>query len=391
MSFGLPLHLAPGTTSRALARASHGVAAWSLTVAAVIVAMLQIDNPELILLPAILALMPIVIALVMHVQRRSNTSAAAYLLIGAAATYWFVVTLSGQYPAIASTAAFTIGQLKIALILVAHGRRGWSRLAWCTAGYVVAELAVLIAVAQTGGELRFDPPTFFVFVGVGVMCAVSGSVARSVDRARPALHRAIQEENLAAVRDRERTAVTALVHDTILNTLTAIAAVPAGALSPRLREQIKNDLAQVAASEFVAPVEDSTPHGSRLWAVIDECGQLGLQTEMTGETTVLDRLDAEQASALALAVKQCLINVATHADTLRAQVAVYGGESDVSVLVIDTGRGFSTDDTPSDRLGMRMSVHRRVAAAGGSTRVWSTPGRGTAVLIQVPVAERALG
>ncbi|WP_157155225.1 sensor histidine kinase [Diaminobutyricimonas sp. LJ205] len=388
MSLGLPAHLAPGTISRALARASHGVAASSLAVAAVIVAMLQVENPELILLPAILALVPIGIALVMHEQRRSISSAAAYLLVGAAATYWFVVTLSGQYPAIASTAAFTIGQLKIALILVAHGRSGWTRLGWCTTGYVAAELAVLIAIAQTGGELRFDLPTMVVFFCVAVMCAVSGSVAPQVDRARPALHRAIQDEEVAGVRERERTTVTALVHDTILNTLTAIAATPPGELSSRLQEQIEKDLAQVAASDLAVQTAEPGDRRSRLLEVLNECAQLGLEIETTGEIAALDRLGVEPESALALAVKQCLVNVATHAGTTQAQVAIYGGEADVSVLVIDTGRGFGTDDAPADRLGMRMSVHRRVAAVGGSTRVWSTPGRGTAVLMEVPVDGR---
>jgi signal transduction histidine kinase len=391
MSFGLPAHLAPGTISRALARASHGVAASSLTVAAVIVAMLQADEPELILLPAILALVPMVIALILHEQRRTTSSAVAYLLIGTAATYWFVVTLSGQYPAIASTAAFTIGQLKIALILVAHGRSGWSRVGWCVAGYILAELAVLIAVAQTGGELRFDLPTLFVVFAVAVMCGVSGSVAPQVDRARPALHRALQDEKLAGLMERERTTVTALVHDTILNTLTAIATGPPGELSPLVQERIETDLVQVAASDLAAQAADPGDRRSRLREVIDECAQLGLEIETTGELTALDRLEFEPDSALALAVKQCLVNVATHAGTTQAQVAVYGGEADVQVLVIDTGRGFSTDDTPADRLGMRMSVHHRVAAVGGSARVWSTPGRGTAVLLQVPVAERAVG
>lgn len=384
MSFGLPMHLAPGAISRALARACHAVAAAALTVAAIIVVMLQLEQPALILLPAVLALLPMVVALAGHEQRRSAASALAYLLIGAASTYWFVITLAGQYPAISSSAAFTIGQLKMALIMIAHGRTAWARLAWCSAGYVSGETAVLVAVAQAGGQLLFDLPTLAIFVAVATVSVVSGALPRPLERARPALHRALQDDAVAATKERAQTAVTALVHDTILGTFAAIAATPAGRISVSLRRQIERDLAQVAASELPADPAAAPERGTALREVIDDCRGLGLATELTGDLEPIEQLSAESASALAAAVRQCLVNVSRHADTREAQVAVYGGDTDVTVMVTDAGRGFTMAETPADRLGMRMSVHGRIAAVGGSTRVWSTPGRGTAVLIQVP-------
>jgi signal transduction histidine kinase len=52
--------------------------------------------------------------------------------------------------------------------------------------------------------------------------------------------------------------------------------------------------------------------------------------------------------------------------------------------VIDAGRGFDEAATGRDRLGLRTSVRSRIASVGGRVQVWSAPGRGTSVLLQVP-------
>jgi signal transduction histidine kinase len=60
-------------------------------------------------------------------------------------------------------------------------------------------------------------------------------------------------------------------------------------------------------------------------------------------------------------------------------------------MVVDTGRGFSEASTGSDRLGLRSSVRRRIELVGGQVNVWSTPGRGTSIMIKIPVGEAAGG
>jgi len=77
--------------------------------------------------------------------------------------------------------------------------------------------------------------------------------------------------------------------------------------------------------------------------------------------------------------------VQRHSGVENAEVVVYGSETEVSVMVVDAGRGFSEAETGADRLGLRHSVRRRIEAVGGQVQVWSTPGRGTSVMIRVPV------
>jgi signal transduction histidine kinase len=54
-------------------------------------------------------------------------------------------------------------------------------------------------------------------------------------------------------------------------------------------------------------------------------------------------------------------------------------------MVVDTGKGFTEAETGIDRLGLRNSVRRRIEAVEGTVQVWSTPGRGTSIMIRVPV------
>ena len=125
---------------------------------------------------------------------------------------------------------------------------------------------------------------------------------------------------------------------------------------------------------------------SRLSAAIVEAQQLGLRVEVSGDLTALARADAERATAVALAVKQCLVNVVKHAGVDHAEIVIFGSDDEVSVMVIDAGRGFDVATTGDDRLGLRHSVQTRIEAVGGGVQVWSTPGHGTSVLLHVPTA-----
>jgi signal transduction histidine kinase len=125
---------------------------------------------------------------------------------------------------------------------------------------------------------------------------------------------------------------------------------------------------------------------SRLAAAVDAARDAGLQVNVSGDLTVLARLTREASRALGLAVRQCLANVLQHSGTDRAEVALYGTEGEVTVMVVDSGRGFSESETAKDRMGLRNSVRTRVEQAGGTVRLWSTPGRGTSVMIRVPAS-----
>jgi signal transduction histidine kinase len=208
------------------------------------------------------------------------------------------------------------------------------------------------------------------------------------------LYRAAVEEQLAAMRYRIEVKAAALMHDSVLSHLAAIAGSSEPELDSTLRTQIQRDLEFLAGEEWLIERASEASTGpdpamrkTPLYAAIREMQLSGLEVECTGDGKALCTLGAECSAALGLAVKQCLVNVLRHSGVTKAEVAVFAAGSEVSVLVIDAGCGFSESDTSADRLGLKQSVRARIEAVGGSVRVWSTPGRGTSIMIRVPVHE----
>jgi signal transduction histidine kinase len=213
----------------------------------------------------------------------------------------------------------------------------------------------------------------------------------------PELDRAVLDDELSVIRYRTEVRAAALMHDTVLGDLAAIAASSDGALPKRLRTEIERDLATLVGQDWLIEPTPTVDDPSRLdWrrsalmTAVREARDLSLTVEVTGDPSAIARLSAEQDVAVGLAAKQCLVNVLRHAQVERAEVVVIGSESDVSIMVIDAGRGFAEELVGTDRLGLRQSVRRRIESVGGDVRLWSTPGRGTSILIRVPAPQTAV-
>jgi signal transduction histidine kinase len=93
------------------------------------------------------------------------------------------------------------------------------------------------------------------------------------------------------------------------------------------------------------------------------------------------------ATALAFAVREALANVARHAGTAEAWVAVSpvpeagSGRGGVEVTVRDHGAGFDPAQVDPTRLGLRRSILERVSDWGGQATIQSAPGAGTVVTV----------
>ena len=360
-----------------------------------VVIALQAALPSRVLWPALIAFAIMGVVLWQLDLHRTPVYSVAYLLVGAACVFWINIVALSEFPGVATSDSFVLSMAKVALIMVGgSGRTVLSTIAWATAGLVAAGVATAIAVRQTDAVFVLDGTAivaFLLLVALQVGLEVTRFRGRS---AQPSLHRAARDEQISAMRYRIEVKAAAVMHDTVLNHLAAIASAPDGPLAQSLRGQINRDLEVLVGEEWLLDA-DSPPdersqvdwRGSRLFRAVEESRQLGLEVEVSGDLAAVSRLDAERASAVALAAKQCLVNVLKHAGTDRAELVVYGSAREVSVMVIDGGRGFSEDETGLDRLGLRQSVRRRIEAVDGTVQLWSTPGKGTSVMIRVPVGE----
>jgi signal transduction histidine kinase len=383
--------------NRAFSRFAHVIGYTCISGALLDVVGYQSARPSAVLWPALIPLALALVALAFLDRRRTATASAMFLLVGGAGLYLVALALFTGVPSVGGTDATALTLVKVALILVVgSGFRPRRALGWGVIGFVIGETATAIAALQTGRVVRVDVVSVAVILGL-VLVEVTVALTRTRRmRVNPELERAVVDEELASLRYRIEVRAAALLHDVVLGHLTAIAtAQDQFLLGPALKREIERDLEILIGEEWLAdpsPEVDSQSRSdwrqSALFAAVQEARELSLTVDVTGDLSAVGRLDSERDIAVGLAVKQCLVNVLRHAQVDRAEVVILGSENDVSFMVVDAGRGFSERLVEADRLGIRQSVRRRIESVGGGVQLWSTPGRGTSVMIRVPATDR---
>jgi signal transduction histidine kinase len=215
--------------------------------------------------------------------------------------------------------------------------------------------------------------------------ALAFLAVRYLRRVETRLHAAVT----AQISSESRTAALrashyAILHDTVLPTLTAIAR---GGLDHRisevrarcareadyLRRLVHSDLGQELTpvpglSHALTPVPDL---GYALSEVAGEAEELGLRVHYA--TDSLPELPAPAVTALTQAAREALNNVRLHSGTLEAWVTAVGEGATVQVTIVDRGRGFDQRQITAG-FGLRRSIIGRLAEADGSAQVISAAG-----------------
>ncbi len=100
------------------------------------------------------------------------------------------------------------------------------------------------------------------------------------------------------------------------------------------------------------------------------------------------RLSADIESHLYRIVQEALNNVSKHAGAEHVSVLLERRGDDVTLIVEDNGRGFDIGEIRRNGKhgGMGLEgMHERVASIGGQMQYESTPGKGTAIFVRIPV------
>ena len=173
------------------------------------------------------------------------------------------------------------------------------------------------------------------------------------------------------------------LHDTVLSTLTMVAAGAFEGPSSALTVQAARDLRVLqglASTPPVpgppAPLTDLRPQLERAAA---STGDLAVGLNLVPVT-----LPTPVADQLVACVGEALRNVERHAGTDQAEVTMTGGPGWAVVKITDRGRGFDPAATPPSRRGIRESITGRMLAAGGRAAIASRPGAGTTVTVSWP-------
>ena len=322
-------------------------------------------------------------------RRRWVIALAAMLTVLGVVVVCFLLLARVNSSAPADTIVFTFVKVAIIMFGLVAGRY-MNPIVAVVAAYLIAEVPVTSLSLVTGHPYSFDVATSSAFV---VALAVIVLLDRSRARARATsarLQEAATEDRKAIERDLDAVSSSALVHDTVLNELAVVAMIAPGELNERARDQIRRSIELVSGADLAEPPADFTSvtdaASTPLTPTIAAVEALGLTVVENGESAALSALAPDVITALALAVRQCLTNVHQHAGVTSCELTVLATETDVCVMVIDSGIGFDQDAVGDDRLGLRNSVRARIAAVGGSVQVWTAPEAGTSIAIMVPRA-----
>ncbi len=226
----------------------------------------------------------------------------------------------------------------------------------------------------------------FAMILAGVIIAlgmVLRSVAAQIDLSRRETVASYAAAAAAEAAEKERVAVAALMHDSVLAALIA---------SERADTEREETLAVAMAREALtrlANADRDANEGSdeplaatdlvaRLQKAIDDF-HVALTVEVTGDPSSL-RIPGRVAGALVLAATQAIANSVQHAGASGMEVQVRVQPWAIGIRISDRGPGFDPTAVPDDRLGIRGSINARMAAVAGRARVLSGPG-GTVVAL----------
>ena len=217
----------------------------------------------------------------------------------------------------------------------------------------------------------------------------------AIERARLYARRA----QMGAVEERNRLARE--IHDTLAQGLAAVALrleaadalLEAGAEAEQVRQAVgaalaltRTNLEEARRSVLdlrAAPLEGRTLAQAlavlaREWSVR---GQLRITFTAVGGTWPLSsRLEV----GVYRIAREALANIAQHAAASRARITLAMSPGEVRCDIADNGRGFDPDNLPEGHFGL-LGMRERARLMGGHLAVQASPGRGTRVVVAVPL------
>ena len=397
MELGVPAQFAPLLLSRALSRQLFVYAAISLIVAEIsLVAIgINVNQPTVVWATALLVPSGIALTGLMFLPP-SPWLAAIFVALGGIGLFASAAAVLAHVDNAPSTALAPFALVAIALILSCGvASRTFGRVIWAMVGFLVGLVSLLAAAFVADSEFRPDARSVIgVLLVMGIAFIVPNHITLAA-KAQRAFEVSLDEIEADELRTEMSRDAVARLHDTLLADLTVLTRIKPGPLSKDVRALLEVELAHLVSTDWlVSEIEkssiplressDASLAAEAFLAALDEASGSGLGVNVSGDLPALAALPPNSAAALVGAIRQCLANVIEHSGILTVDVVVLGTGDGVTVTVIDGGVGFEPDQVDGNRLGLRVSVRSRIEHVGGFVRIWSIPGQGTAIMIQLP-------
>ncbi|MGE7439159.1 MULTISPECIES: sensor histidine kinase [Kitasatospora] len=280
-------------------------------------------------------------------------------------------------------------------------------------GIVVVLLANLVPLAlvwatsgDPGSAVLGILPTTLLGIALAVLLGlwITRVVEQSRDRARLIEELELNREKVARLSRQagiaaERERLAREIHDTLAQGLTSIIALIQAADSELedSPEVARKHLALAARSAtdnlaetrgFVAALTPVALRGNSLGEAVRRQGEslaaeTGLAVDYRADGTEFP-LPTAVSVVLLRTAQEALANVRKHARAQHVTLHAEFTDAAVRLLVEDDGCGFDPEQDEDHGYGLR-GMRARVAEIGGTVEVSSSPGRGTAVDVRVPL------
>lgn len=328
---------------------------------------------------------------------------AAWAVIGLAAAIWlagFTPALKAQRPWVQSGAGIIL--LVLGLIISAGPWLPFATIGFAAIVGAVFTLPVwgslsLIAIVSLLDVIATltDPPSmllatdgFVPLISGAMLCVIAGGGlvlawrtwlvrVTEAEAEYVRVQEAIEQQQRDEVRRRSSDAVTRRIHETVLNTLTALSMGITPSREADARAACRRDLEQVSLG--LEQIPDST-----LREILTAAGRavpaVDIMIDLPPESD--DMVTASVANPLRDAVVEALRNVERHSGVhhaiLRARITDV-----IRIDVIDDGIGMSVD--AEERFGLRNTIRSGMASIGGSTRIHVPAEGGTVIALTAPL------
>ena len=252
-------------------------------------------------------------------------------------------------------------------ILLARGRSG----APVVVGLSLAAIGVIVFVDQNATSSGRDAAFESSAVAIALIL-VLGPWAWRLAAER-------DSERTARIRTQERAEMAARVHDSVLQTLALVqreAGDPrrVAALARRQERELRSWLypdARAEGASLASAIDEAA-------AEVEELHGVPVELVRTGDVPLDERVEA-----LVLAAREAMANAARHSGADQVSTFVDVSDDEIAVFVRDRGSGFDTSKVAKRKHGLAESIRGRMARAGGTADVTSTPGEGTEIELRL--------
>ena len=296
---------------------------------------------------------------------------------------WFVVSdlLVALIVGVASTAAgaealFHGGSPMSTLAVIAFATS--LRVTVWAALLVGFEQVIVHIVDERGGIPAAGSVTFLVF---GILLGWGFEGLRDQERRRLEVQADLDRAEAARVRHEERMDLANRLHDSVLQTLSALRRDADDANQVRYLARRQERLLRRTISEYRSEHEHSARaaiHG--MCDEIEDVHRIEIDTVVRGDAEVNPPFEAVLAAA-----REALTNAAKHAGVDVIDLYAELEPSRIEVFVRDRGHGFGIDAAiAGSGRGMDHGMVKRITDVGGDAKITSEVGAGTSVELRWP-------